>query len=814
VIAFRRSLVGLIAAVALGTACTSQESLQAGLAPAGPGSLALSVRGLPAGTPAAISVSTAEGFQHASTGPETIPALAPGSYLIAASEVVADGDRYHPTPISQTINVTPGSAASAEVAYGLITARLQITVSGVSPDNGAALLLSGPGYSKTLSGTTMLTGLTPGVYLLQTPSLLVNGDRYRAASESREILLAVPDTVPVVVSVAYALASGRLTVAVSGVPAAAAAVRVSGPGLDHLVTQTETLVGLEPGTYGLAATPISAGGQSYLPTPASQSASVAAGATTAATVSYAPSGPPITLDLTLNGAYLTQAAQRYDGSVPLVAGRDAYLRVFAIANQPNSVHATVRVRFYVGGTLQQTYGLTAAAANVPVSVDESSLSQSWNVRVPGALIQPGLKLLADVDPANTVAESVESNNQFPGSGSAASIDVRSLPTFALRFVPVLQQVNGLQGNVTSGNQEEFLSDLKKMLPVGAYDVDRRAPYTTTAPVLQDDNGNLAWGTVLSELLALRSADASPRYYYGVVKTAYGSGMVGIGYIGGSARTAMGWDYLPSGTNVMAHEVGHNMGRLHAPCGDPVLPDPGYPHPGAQTGVWGMDVTSLTLKPPTLPDLMSYCGPSWIGDYNWAAMLAYRQSGPSNVSDAGSGPTGLLIWGRITADGVVLEPAFRVPAAPALAPRAGENRLELLATDGTLLRSVSFEAPEVADLPAGPERHFAFVLPFDTAQQPVIGAFRVVSGSRSAIRLAAAAATADPSAVVRRATPQQIEVRWDAARFPMVLVRDAASRQVLSFARGGSARIWSTGEDVELQFSDGVRSTTRAVRVLR
>jgi hypothetical protein len=48
----------------------------------------------------------------------------------------------------------------------------------------------------------------------------------------------------------------------------------------------------------------------------------------------------------------------------------------------------------------------------------------------------------------------------------------------------------------------------------------------------------------------------------------------------------------------------------------------------------------------------------------------------------------------------------------------------------------------------------------------------------------------------------------------VLVRDAVSGQVLSFARGGTARIWSGGGDFELQFSDGVRSATRQARVLR
>lgn len=56
------------------------------------------------------------------------------------------------------------------------------------------------------------------------------------------------------------------------------------------------------------------------------------------------------------------------------------------------------------------------------------------------------------------------------------------------------------------------------------------------------------------------------------------------------------------------------------------------------------------------------------------------------------------------------------------------------------------------------------------------------------------------------------MRWDAARFPMVMVRDAASGQVLGFARNGSASLAARTGEVELVFSDGVRSHARRMRV--
>jgi hypothetical protein len=84
--------------------------------------------------------------------------------------------------------------------------------------------------------------------------------------------------------------------------------------------------------------------------------------------------------------------------------------------------------------------------------------------------------------------------------------------------------------------------------------------------------------------------------------------------------------------------------------------------------------------------------------------------------------------------------------------------------------------------------------------------RAARGSQAALDAAAAAASVRANGVGRA------RVQWNATAYPLVVVRDATSGEVLSFARGGSADVAASGSDVEVVFSDGVRSASRKVKV--
>jgi hypothetical protein len=604
-------------------------------------------------------------------------------------------------------------------------------------------------------------------------------------------------------------ATGDLQVDVGGLPVATSArVEVTGPGgFDRILTSSGLLGGLATGAYTVTASYVSGGGQLYYPSISNGTANVTSGNTWTATVSYAV-GPTPTLNLQVAGVQLFQSVQRPDNSVPMVVNRDALLRVFVTASGANTMAPAVRVRLYSNGVLVDSVLVSAPSSSVPLSVDTTNMSTSWNAVIPAARMQPNLGILAEVDPANQVPELDKTDNRWPSSGTPFATQVLPVAALHMRFVPVRQ--GGITGNVTNANKEALLDLARRMYPLSAYDIDVRATYTSSSGPLMSNDSNGAWGAILTEVAALRASDASTRQYYGVVGTSYNSGYAGLGYIG--SPVAIGWDKNGSAPTVVTHEIGHNFGRLHAPCG--VTPaDASYPYPNANIGVWGLDVGNLALKSPGgFKDIMSYCGPNWVSDYTYEGILNFRGAGPLiGTAAADQAGPGVLVWGRIRKGGLVLEPAFSVTAPPRLPSRAGSNRLVGLDASGATLFDLPFEGDIAPDLPGGPEEHFAFVIPLDQAAG--LAEIRLLAGGRSVTRSlspALAAPSGPAPLAASRVSAEEAEVRWD-PRYPMALVRDAETGEILSFARGGLARVATRTGRIDVQLSTGVGSRA-AVRV--
>jgi hypothetical protein len=340
-----------------------------------------------------------------------------------------------------------------------------------------------------------------------------------------------------------------------------------------------------------------------------------------------------------------------------------------------------------------------------------------------------------------------------------------------------------------------------------------ATYTTAAAALQSGDGNHAWGQILNEVNSLRIVEGSTGNYFGVVHTTYNSGVAGLGYVGLPA--AIGWDFMPSGDGVVAHELGHNFSLSHAPCGGASSPDAAYPYANAVIGTYGLDPVTMTLHSANDFDLMSYCDPDWVSDYNYNLVFGYRTNHPFIAHSTAAAERVMLVWGRISNDEVLLEPAFTVVTRPVMPSRSGPYRIEGVDAQGASTLSLSFAADEVADSPNG-DRLFSFAVPISEAMENRTTELRLIAPGRAprALRSLSAApgASQSPAAPSPRVTVVGGAARltWDASTHPMALVRDARTGQVLSFGRDGLATVPNVGE-LEVVFSDRVHSTSVRVQ---
>ena len=227
--------------------------------------------------------------------------------------------------------------------------------------------------------------------------------------------------------------------------------------------------------------------------------------------------------------------------------------------------------------------------------------------------------------------------RFPDT-DYADLDAKVLPPFQLVLVPFIS--NGFAPKTSEVELTALQHRLLALYPSIDVAISVAEPVELSYIVNGDGDG---WDNALDKIYELRAAaqPAHDVFYFGAMApaasyAAYCTNGCTLGFsrvaddTDVDSRGSIGITVFQDGSGVkdawdtVAHELGHAMGRDHAPCGisDPNDVDFDYPYPNASMGgLYGYDFDAMKLvKPKPSKDVMSYCTPVWISDYTYRGIF--------------------------------------------------------------------------------------------------------------------------------------------------------------------------------------------------
>jgi hypothetical protein len=346
----------------------------------------------------------------------------------------------------------------------------------------------------------------------------------------------------------------------------------------------------------------------------------------------------------------------------VVAGREGVLRVY-VSGASGELVGKLELSTPGGTATVITTKWTPSA-----TPSDGSLASTLNFDVEAGALAIDTSFMVSLHTAIDSGTGPTDGARYPASGTPEPLGARDTgPALKITIVPV-KDGSGRLPDVSAAQVEEYRRSAYAMYPARKVEITVRAPYDWGGRIDASGGG---FDELLDSMVSLRVSDRAPRdvYYYGAFANASSfDAFCGGGCVTGlcgltddpmdaTVRACVGVGFTGKySAETMTHEVGHAHGRYHAPCGGAAGTDPRYPYSGARLGVWGYDVVAKKLMDPAKNvDLMSYCNPVFVSDFQYQGLLERMASiattkmiklpAPATYRFVRVRGDGALSWGR-------------------------------------------------------------------------------------------------------------------------------------------------------------------------
>lgn len=320
-------------------------------------------------------------------------------------------------------------------------------------------------------------------------------------------------------------------------------------------------------------------------------------------------------DLSISNVEITQAIQTATNSVPLVENRQTVIRIYAkTSDSTNTTDVNLSLAASRNGTPLPESPIVINSNDIPPLPSRGDYNSSINVHLPTSWLSGDVHLTVTIDPDNLIHERDEGNNSFE-----TIAHFNYVPPLNIVMVPInyTHTASGTYYPSYPADDNEMIRYLMKLFPLHDVSVSYRSPINFEGDLAETTE----WWRLVNTLSSIKGADGTPKaqVYYGLIPEKDSNGnfidLAWGGMSGMFSRVSVGI----ANQFVFTHEIGHNFGRLHAPCGNPDYPDPDYPYSNGSIGEYGLDISENRIVLPETHDFMSYCGPEWISDYTYQGL---------------------------------------------------------------------------------------------------------------------------------------------------------------------------------------------------